>query len=68
MSEGTDNALLLTQLALGLATQLQQLLSTQAQARAEGRDITDDEVRAAGLQTQKELDALQMDIDAKRKG
>jgi hypothetical protein len=41
------NAIALTQIALQLATQLQQVISVRAQAEAEGRDVSDDEVTSA---------------------
>lgn len=43
----STNALTLTQIALQLASQLQQVVATQAQAHAEGRDVSDEEVTAA---------------------
>lgn len=41
-----NNALLLTQLLLQAATQVQQFGALLAKAHAEGRDVTDDELNA----------------------
>lgn len=43
----TTNMLTLTQIGLQLATQLKQVIATQAQANAEGRDVSDEEVMMA---------------------
>jgi protein-disulfide isomerase-like protein with CxxC motif len=62
----TANALIVTQLSLQLATQLQQLLAIRAQAAAEGRDITDEEVARSSASAQGVLDQLQALIDSKK--
>jgi hypothetical protein len=53
------NALAMTQIALQLATQLQQLISSQAQAAAEGRDVSDGEVTDAATSAAAAIAALQ---------
>lgn len=53
-----QNAMTLTTVALQLATQLQQLIASQAQAHAEGRDVSDEEVTAAADAAQKAIEAL----------
>lgn len=60
------NALIVAQLSLQLATQLQQLLAVRAQATAEGRDITDEEVANSSTAAQGVLDQLQALIDSKK--
>ncbi|HEU4600514.1 MAG TPA: hypothetical protein VFS24_01030 [Steroidobacteraceae bacterium] len=52
------NYLLMTQIGLQLATQLQQLIATQAQAHAEGRDVSDAELDGAAKQAQAAIDQL----------
>lgn len=56
-----NNALLLTQLLLQAATQVQQFGALLAKAHAEGRDVTDDEINglvAADDAAKARLDAL----------
>lgn len=54
----TANALTMTQIALQLATQLQQVIASQAQARAEGREVNDEEVTRAADGAQQAIEAL----------
>lgn len=49
MSKTNDNALLLTNLLLTYLMKAQEVGSLFAQANAEGRDVTDDEVNASGV-------------------
>lgn len=61
-----SNAIIITQIALDLATRLQSIIATQAQANAEGREVSDVEVAAAREQAESSLASLQAAIDAKR--
>lgn len=59
------NAVAMTQIALQLATQLQTLIASQAQAHAEGRDISDEEVTSAASAAAEAIANLQAMINTK---
>ena len=54
----TTNALAMTQIALQLATQLQTLIASQAQAHAEGRNVSEAEVDGAAKAAEEAIAAL----------
>lgn len=54
----TDNAILITDMILRLTEQLSSLASVKRKAEAEGRDVSDAEVRAAADQAQAAIDEL----------